>query len=172
MLRHLGLDGASLPPSAISEIVNTWPDLRLLELYNADWINSLAPIATLPLRLLVVSGRHPSTDIAPIARLGDLRALYLGIPVSDLKPITALQKLEYLVLEGTDHAIDLTPIAALTGLRELSLYDAPEDIDLAPLAMMRGLKIILNEGQHVQGIGSLHQSARIEWRIPPKDPER
>jgi hypothetical protein len=164
-LRRLGLFGASLPAGTISEIVNTWPQLRNLELVNADWVTSIAPVTALPLEVLSVECPQ-LTDITPIARLPRLRWLYIGgSPFPDLSPVTALTQLKVLNISrhGYPLTLDLTPIAQLPALLRLSLYDVPGDTDLTPLAKMRNLTISMQEGQHIQGMQNLHHSTRIQW---------
>ncbi len=122
-------------------------------------------MTALPLEVLSI--KCPQlTDITPIARLPRLRWLYIGgSPFPDLRPVTALTRLQFLNISrhGYPLTLDLTPIAQLPALRHLSLYDVPGDTDLTPLGKMRNLTISMQEGQHVQGMQNLHHSTRIQW---------
>jgi hypothetical protein len=163
-LRSLSLGGAPLRDGSIREIVTAWPQLKFLQLINADWLTDLTPVTVLPLNVLSIPGCHGVTDITPVTRLPHLRSLYLsGVEFPDLHPLSVLTKLEVLNLGDIARILDLGPLAGLPSLRQLYLGDVPEDTSLAPLAKMRNITISLNEGQRIQGIEKLHQSTRIEW---------
>jgi hypothetical protein len=164
-LRHLTLDGASLPADSVTEIVKTWPNLGALEVADADWVSTLDPVTALPLWGLTASSCPNLTDITPITRLRGMKWLFLvETPFSGLGPITGLSKLSLLSLGGRDRLIDLTPVSSLLRLRQLYLLNVSEDTDLTPIGDMRDLTITMYEGQQVWSIGRLHPSTRVEWR--------
>jgi hypothetical protein len=164
MLKGLTLRAASLPGDSLSEIVRTWPGLDALQLMDADWLTSLAPVAVLPLEILSMTGCPRLTDIKPVAQLHGLEWLSLTrIPVTDLDPISSLRKLKTLALGGHGHVLDLTPVARLPKIRQIFLTEISEETDLTPLSKTRDLNIVLDEGQRVRGIDRLHRSTRIEW---------
>ena len=164
-LRSLSLGSPSLPPGSLQKITEAWPQIRLLQLANADWVTSLDPVTALPLEVLSIPECSQVNDIRPIASLSRLRRLLVAqVQFESLEPITKLRKLNLLNLWDHDRDIDLPSITRLPKLRTLSLGKVPADTDLTQLAVMRNLTIVLTEGQYVRGIRQLHRSTRITWR--------
>jgi len=162
-LRRLSLINASLRAGSIEEIVQTWPRLQWLQVTGTDCLTDLAPVTTLPLKVLAINDSARLASIEPIARLRELQHLYcVNVKFPDLTPLAGLTKLHTLNVSGCEGAADLTPLAGLPSLRRLFLTDMPEEADVTPLAAMRDLTISIFDGQHIKGAERLHKSARIE----------
>ena len=87
---------------------------------------------------LVTAWAHPVTTalVHQLARLGELRALYLGkCGRVDLAPIAACTSLLHLVIDGAPSLADLSFLAPLTRLRTLYISDARR-VDLSTLPVL------------------------------------
>jgi internalin A len=91
---------------------------KALSLDTKDWPSQLTPdVEDLSIRTALAS------DLTPLARLKNLRALWIGnrrSNVSDLSPLSKLPSLERIKIESAKIE-DLAPLAKLTNLRVLEL---------------------------------------------------
>lgn len=123
--------------------------LRGVEQIVINWntkLVDLSPLSALTrLKGLALISTPKATDLAPIAALTDLRAFeFSGSPTlsskntaQTLAPLSALKRLEELVIEGVK-VVDggIAPIAACTTLKRLSLSNSFPVEDIAYLAAM------------------------------------
>jgi hypothetical protein len=169
-LRKLSLRRARLGPNGLERIIETFPQLDLLQLRECDWLTDLSPLARLPLKFLILGQTPQITDLEVVRSLSRLMNLSLAeAPIEDLSPIAELKLLRWLSIIDCPNVADLTPIANLPRLRRLFLNSAA-DLDLSPLRRMRNLSIQLREGQRVTGAEHLHKTTHIEWRKDDWDP--
>lgn len=110
---------------------------------------------------LATAWAHPVTGalVHQLARLGELRALYLGkCGRVDLSPIAACASLLHLVIDGAPSLTDLSFLASLGRLRTLYISDARR-VDLTTLPVLPRLAALHLSG----GSGGM---ARIESLAP------
>ena len=114
---------------------------------------------------LVTAWAHPVTAplVHQLARLGDLRALYLGkCGRVDLAPIAACASLQHLVIDGAPSLTDLSFLAPLARLRTLYISDARR-LDLSTLPVLPRLAALHLSGGNggMARIDSLAPLARL-----------
>ena len=182
----LSLDPA--PELHLATAVQKWPGLGSLRLHDAPWIDDLAPITTLPLYDLTLTGtavsdlsplaqlphvglldltKSTACDIAPLAGMPKLWHVVLDrSPVSDLTPLAGLRRLETVSVEDCVEVHDISPLARLPRLKIVWLQGTAPGLDLAPLARRR-LTIHLYVGQEVRGLDVLGRRAVVEWHERP-----
>lgn len=162
--RHL-TDLESLPPlgrlhqlhlissrltCGLPDLVAAAPGLRNLNLQYSDWVDSLISLSSLHLEHLTLWGCGNVRDLSPIANQRRIRYLDLEeTKVSDLGPLSALEKLDTLWLRGCSEVRDVSPLKNLPLLRQVHIAGAAPGIDLAPLSGNRRLVISINPGQEV-----------------------
>lgn len=164
-LKSLTLGGASLTEGSIEMIAKLWPRLTLLQIIDAPWLTSIAPIATLPLEIITINGCDNLGDIDPIARLSRVKKLFLfDNKFIDLRPVGTLGRLAKINLGGTGRKIDLSPLASLPQLKSIYLLNVSEDTDLSALGTMRNSTITIDGCRSIRGISRLHRSVRVDWQ--------
>lgn len=138
-----GLPG--LPPDdaaerAVREHYERWGDQAASKLLtiSSGSLTDLAPLARLTEQVGLELTSERLTDIGPLAPMVGLRELTITAPVLDLAPLTALSRLEHLVLRGV-RATDLAPLSSLTALTELTL-ERTRVRDLRPLTGLPALR--------------------------------
>ncbi|MEV6802895.1 NACHT domain-containing protein [Micromonospora rifamycinica] len=113
-LSSLSLMGSKEPIGGLHRLVGNLNQSRFTQVflgYNR-WVADLEPLAQIPLL----------TDVDIV-----------GASVTDLTPLSALEKLQWLMIGRTEHVLDLTPLSRLPNLKDLYI-DAPvPGIDLTPL---------------------------------------
>jgi hypothetical protein len=135
-LRRLDLYGNVLAFCGIPEL----PALRTGNLRGDHrWnvpVRSLGELPSMPrLERFTMKG---VADLQGAAHLGTVRNLDLEGPFADLAPLTALQEITSLRLEG-ERFMDLSPLVHLANLRELVLL-RERPLDLAPLSDSSSLR--------------------------------
>lgn len=100
-------------------------------------------------------------DIAPLAKLSDLRFLVLSdIPVTDLSPLAGMPNLRMVMLDNTKIA-DLSALANKKLLRSLFIGKMPAR-DLKPLSGLTNLRQLVIVNQHVDDPTPLMNLKRLE----------
>lgn len=136
-LRYLYLEKTKKIESldALSEV----PELRVLICHDTKKIKNADVLGQLPkLELLELTGTG-ITDIAPLAKLPLLKALYLPPKLKDLKVIAQMKGLMH--LHGWINQVkDISPIAELANLRVLSLAFGKKVKDLSPIGRLTQLE--------------------------------
>jgi uncharacterized protein (TIGR02996 family) len=195
-LRELALDARLLGAGGGSSIgrCSTLHDLRLDELGERDELPDLSWLANLQqlITLSITEADDAPFDpgyVAPIARLGQLRELWLSLcdePERDIGALLnaisvphrlwlcgATDPLPFLprhlmALQLTDCRLDsgLFPIQRLSHLRELTLQVRLQPAELLPLRQLGELEALtLGEvdDEHLAVIGTLQQLRRLEF---------
>ncbi len=90
----------------------------------------------LTLEYFSVGDEYSFSDLTGMEYMVNLEGLSMAYngTLSDLTPLAALHRLEWLTLEG-EHITDILPLSGLIGLRTLDLY-YNEIVDIGPLADM------------------------------------
>lgn len=103
------------------------------------------------------------TDLGPLSSLEKLTHLSLdGAPVADLAPLAALPGLEDLSMIGCSNVTDLRPLAGAPGLTDLWIGGVAPGVDLSPFAGREMLTIHLAPDQVVVGAETLGPGVRVK----------
>jgi hypothetical protein len=158
----LSLAGSRLGRGELDPLVSAAPNAINLYLENCDWLDDLAPLASLELQDLRIRGSSVVSDLRPLSGQTDLWLLDVSLTsVSDLTPLKRLTKLEILRLTGCDAVADLRPVAALPNLEELRIENIAAGTDLAPLALNQRVTVYITAGQDVRGGEALGHRLKI-----------
>ncbi|WP_204039120.1 NACHT domain-containing protein [Acrocarpospora phusangensis] len=148
-LTSLGLSGAPIVGS-MREVVSQAPSLESLFLHGYQRLTHLEALSQLSLDHLGLAGIKELDDISPLSGCVSLTSLTLDrTPVHDLRPLVALENLNYLSLGNCGLLQDLSPLAHVSRLRTLWLDNATPGLDLAPLAENSRLRVIIANEQKV-----------------------
>ena len=135
----------------LPDLVAAASHLHSLSLTFSTWVDSLKALSQLRLTNLSLWGCKNVNDIGPISNQSALYYLDLeGTRVSDLEPLSGLNRLETLWLRGCDEVDDLRPLQGLTRLRDLHIEGVAPGVDLAPLGNNHRLKVTIYINQDVR----------------------
>lgn len=82
-------------------------------------------------------------DISPVASLSNLVQLSLSrLGVSNLTPLSSLQRLSSLEISYCNAITDLSPLASLKNLKYLKIHECNKLTDLSPLASLPNLEVL------------------------------
>ena len=128
--------------------------LERLELSRCSGLGeaSLSPLAKLPLKKLVISGKGSPSETAALAQLALLEEASFGdVPGQKLSPLAGARALRRLdVTNAGDYAF----LPALTGLVKLEIHESKE-LDLSKVQRLRGLKWLAVESDKLTSLAPL-----------------
>ena len=100
------------------------------------------------------------TDVAPLAKLTQLKSLSLGSnQIIDVAPLANLTQLKSLYL-SSNQIIDVAPLAKLTQLTSLNI-DSNQIIDVAPLANLTQLKSLYLSSNQIIDVAPLAKLTQL-----------
>ena len=112
---------------------------------------------------------NPISDLSPLAALKKLQYLDLrACEISDLSPLSALVELRVLSLEANRQVVDISPLAGLTKLHLLKL-NRNRVVDISPLSGLTALETLWLASNEIVDVSPLAGLTQLEYLTVDKN---